>query len=42
MKREIKTTLALDGEQKFKQEMKDAARNLAVLASESRSVTSAV
>ncbi|HBV86881.1 MAG TPA: hypothetical protein DEF42_09590 [Desulfosporosinus sp.] len=34
--REIRTTLALDGEQKFKQEMQAAARELRLLGSEMR------
>lgn len=39
--REIRTTLALDGEQKFKQSMQDAAREMRVLGSEMRANTSA-
>lgn len=37
--REIRTTLALDGEQKFKREMQAAARELRVLGSEMRANT---
>ncbi len=40
-KREIKTTLALDGEQKFKQELQAASRELRVLGSETKANTSA-
>lgn len=39
MKREIKTTLVLDGEQKFKQELQAAAREMRVLKSETRANT---
>lgn len=39
--REIKTTLALDGEKKFKQELQAAARELRVLGSETKANTSA-
>ncbi len=41
MKREIITTLALDGEKEFKKGLEDAQRQMRVLASESKSVTSA-
>lgn len=41
MKREIKTTLAIDGEDKFKREMADAARQLRVLNSEMKANTAA-
>ncbi len=41
MKREIKTTLALDGEKEFNKGMDDAQRQMRVLASESRAVTAA-
>ena len=37
MKREIKTTLALDGEKAFKQGLADAARQMRVLDSEMKS-----
>ena len=40
LNREIKTTLAIDGEKKFKQELQDAARQMRVLASETKSATS--
>jgi TP901 family phage tail tape measure protein len=39
LKREIKTTLTLDGEQKFKQELQAAAREMRVLKSETRANT---
>lgn len=39
MKREIKTTLALDGEKKFKQGLADAARQMRVLDSEIKAST---
>jgi len=39
LKREIKTTLVLDGEQKFKQELQAAAREMRVLKSETRANT---
>ncbi len=41
MKREIKTTLALDGEKEFKKGLEDAQRQMRVLSSESKAVTSA-
>lgn len=41
MKREIMTTLAIDGEDKFKREMADAARQLRVLNSETKANTAA-
>ncbi|ABO51108.1 hypothetical protein Dred_2598 [Desulforamulus reducens MI-1] len=41
MKREIKTTLALDGEKKFKQELQNASRQLRVLGSEMKANTAA-
>jgi len=41
LKREIKTTLALDGEKEFKKGLEDAQRQMRVLASESKAVTSA-
>jgi len=40
-KREIKTTLALDGERQFKQALSDAGRQLRVLGSEMKANTSA-
>ena len=39
MKREIRTTLVLDGEQKFKQELQAAAREMRILKSETRANT---
>lgn len=41
MKREIKTTLALDGEKEFKKGLEDAQRQMRVLASESKSTSTA-
>jgi hypothetical protein len=41
LNREIKTTLALDGEKEFKKGLDDAARNMRILSSESKAVTSA-
>lgn len=41
MKREIKTTLALDGEKEFKKGLEEAQRQMRVLSSESKAVTSA-
>lgn len=41
MKRDIRTTLAVDGETKFKQEMQAAARELRTLQSEARANTAA-
>jgi phage-related protein len=41
VKREIKTTLALDGEKAFNSAMQQAAREMRVLSSESRATTSA-
>lgn len=40
-KREIKTTLAIDGEKKLKSALSDAARNMRILATESKATTSA-
>ena len=39
MKREIKTTLAIDGEKAFNSAMSEAAREMRVLASESKATT---
>ena len=39
MKRDIRTTLAIDGEREFKKALNDAGREMRVLASESKAVT---